>query len=168
MKKLKPTLANNVFLYIDLYALAGTLQMREASLTHQPERNKPPSHAHFTLVCFQFSGRLFAIVFHKSGGRVRPAKFSWKRLISQSFYLLEFLLALFKLLAGLKLQSEILSERNHASIAVSASSEQQPTDSGLGFLVLVLNQRRIAPTRKPFSCNWNLLYSRFCSPGDPL
>src|SRR5580704_17968891 len=119
--------------------------MRKTSLAHQPERNKPPCHAHFTLVGFQFSGRLFAIVFHKSGWRVGPAKFSWKRLISQSLYLLEFLLALFKLLAGLELQSEILSERNNASIAVGATSEQQSTDSGLCFLMLVLNQRRAAP-----------------------
>ena len=61
--------------------------------------------------------------------------------MSQSFYLLEFLLALFKLIAGLKLQSEFLSEWTHASIAVSASPGQQHAVPVLFFLLMVLDSR---------------------------
>src|SRR5580704_14103619 len=53
MKQREPSLADNVFLYIDLYTLAGTLEMRETSLTHQPQRNEPASYAHFMLFSFQ-------------------------------------------------------------------------------------------------------------------
>ncbi len=154
VKKPKAALADNVFLYIDLYALAGTLQMRKSRLAHQPERNKPPRHAYFTLVGFQLCGRLLAILFHKSRGRVRPAKFSWKRFVSESFNLLEFLLALFKLLAGLKLQSEILSKRNHGEYSGhrlfgATAYRSRPTSSWRWSSI----RGEVAPTRKSFSRN---------------
>ena len=120
------------------------------------------------LVGFQLRGRFFSILIHKGRGRVRPAKFPRKRVKAESFYLLEFLLALLKLLAGFKLQSEILSDRTQASIAVSAPTEQQPPNSSLSFLQLGLVPLRVAPARKSLSGNWNLLYSRSCSLGRPL
>src|SRR5580658_676046 len=110
LKQRKAALADNVFLYIDLNALAGALKMGEPGFAHQAQRNKTPRHVQLLLVGFQLRGGFFSILIHKGRWRVRPAKFSWKRLIAESLYLLEFLLALFKLLAGLKLQSEILSE----------------------------------------------------------
>ena len=73
--------------------------------------------------------------------------------MSQSFYLLEFLLALFKLIAGLKLQSEFLSEWTHASIAVSASPGQQRRDPALFILLLVFESPQDQPARKTFSRN---------------
>src|SRR5580698_6954614 len=120
------------------------------------------------LIGFQLRGGFFSILIHKGRGSVRPAKLPRKRVKAESFYLLEFLLALLKLLAGLKLQSEILSEWNHASIAVSGSLEQQPANFSLLLLQFGLVPCGVAPARKSLSGNWNLLYSRSCSLGRPF
>src|SRR5580693_3208420 len=104
MKQLEPSLSDNVFLYIDLYALAGTLEMRESNLTHRPERNEPTSRAHFLLFRFQLCGWFFAMFFHKGSRRVRPAKFPRIRLIAKCLNLFKFLLPLLKLVARFKLQ----------------------------------------------------------------
>jgi hypothetical protein len=60
---------------------------------------------------------------------------------------------LFKLLAGLKLQSEILSEWTQASIAVTACREQQLANPNLSLARSHSETPREETVRKSFSRN---------------
>src|SRR5271165_691922 len=94
LKQGKAPLADNIFLYINLYALPGTLQMRKAGFAHQPEGDEPPRGTYLMLIGFQLGGCLFFILFHKGCRGLRPAKLTRKRFIPKSLNLFESLLPL--------------------------------------------------------------------------
>src|SRR4029077_9223321 len=117
--------------------------MRESRFTHQPIGEDPSGNAHFALVCFQFRPARFAIFANQLPWRVRPAKLAWVGLVPQRLDLLEFLLALFELIARLKLQRKILSEQmdfeyNGAARLGARNTPlyprvRRPRGTGLGF-----------------------------------
>ncbi len=114
LEELEATFAHNILLYVDLDSLARPLQMRKTRLAHQSERNNAPGHAQFSLPCLQLrSGRL-AVFSNQRRWRIRPTKFARKHVEAQRLDLLEFLLALLKLIARLKLQLGIPFRGNAA------------------------------------------------------
>src|SRR5260370_41334301 len=106
MKQLESRFADYIPLYIDLKALTSPLQMRKTRFSHEPRRDDAAGNPHFALVCFQFRPAGLPILLDERGGGIRPAKFAGIRIVSQRLNLFEFLLALFKLVARLKLQRE--------------------------------------------------------------
>src|SRR5438876_11232625 len=105
MEQLKTPIADGVLPDVNLYALAGTLQMRESCLAHQPVRNNASRDTHFSLVSLQIRRGRVLILVSQHGRRICPPKFARKRVQAQRLDLLQLLLTLFKLVARLKLQS---------------------------------------------------------------
>jgi hypothetical protein len=112
MKEFESLFSENIFLYIDLDALPGPLQVRESGFAHKPQGNDPPGDAYSLTVRLQLRTKGVSESFHQCGRRIRPAKFAGIRFMPQRLNLLEFLQALFKLVARLKLQWKILSDSN--------------------------------------------------------
>src|SRR5260370_31737121 len=52
VKQLESLFADNIFLYIDLNALPGSLQVRKASFPHEPERHEAAGDPDLILSCF--------------------------------------------------------------------------------------------------------------------
>ena len=105
LKDLEATLANNIFLYIDLDALPGALQMRETCLAHQPQRNDPSRDTYLVLRIQLWAG-FFPVFLDQGRRRIRPTKLAWIRIESERLNLLELLSSLLKLVARLELQTE--------------------------------------------------------------
>src|SRR2546429_6178749 len=103
LKDLEATLANNIFLYIDLDAVPGALQMRKACLTHQPQRNDPSRDAYLVLRV-QLWASFFPVFLDQGRCRIGPTKLAWVRIESERLNLLELLSSLLKLVARLELQ----------------------------------------------------------------
>src|SRR5206468_3485988 len=110
-KQLETAVADDVLLHIDLQALAGPLQVGKARFAHQPQGDDATGHAHLALLGLQFPARGLTVFIHKRGGSISPAEFPRIRIKTQFLDLLKFLLALFKLVARLKLQRESLHQR---------------------------------------------------------
>src|SRR5690349_8420186 len=106
MKQLESFFADNVFLHVDLDALASALQVRKTRLAHQAKRYDAARDTHFALSRLQFRCGRLGVLLYESSRCIRPAKFSWIWIVPQRLDLLEFLLALLKLVARLKLQRE--------------------------------------------------------------
>jgi hypothetical protein len=112
MKELESLFSHNIFLYIDLNALPGTLQVRKSGFAHEPQGNDPPGDAHLLPVRLQLRPEAAPELLHQRSRRIRPTKFVGIRFMPQRLNLLEFLQALLKLVARLKLQWKFLSASN--------------------------------------------------------
>ena len=82
MEQLESLVSYRVFLYVDLDALPCPLQMGKARLAHQSDGNDAAGDAHFTFACFQLWPGGAAEFVHEGGGRIRPAKFAWIRIVA--------------------------------------------------------------------------------------
>ena len=106
VKQLKSLLPDNVPSHVNLDFLSRSLEMGEPRLAHQSIRDHAPGNPHFALVRFQFRTARLSVLLYQRSRRIRPAKFTGIRIMSQRLDLFEFLVALFKLVARLKLQRE--------------------------------------------------------------
>src|SRR5207245_6415549 len=106
MKQFESPSSDNILLHVDLNALPAALQMREPRLPHQADGYHTPRDPYFALVCIQFRARGLSVLLYQCGRCMGPAKFPRIRVVSQRLDLFKFLLALFKLVARLKLQGE--------------------------------------------------------------
>src|SRR5713226_4177643 len=106
MKQLEALFADNIFPHVNLDSLSRSLEMGESRFAHQSIREKAPGNPHFAPVRFQVRPARFSILLYQCGRRIRPAKFPGIRIVPQRPDLFEFFLALFKLVARLKLQWE--------------------------------------------------------------
>src|SRR5207253_1508458 len=110
MKQLESLFADNVFLYIDLNALARSLQVCKTRFPHKPEGHDAASDPHLALGRLQFHARGLTVLVYQCSGCIRPAEFPWIRIVPQRLDLCKFLLALFKLVARQNCKSKILSK----------------------------------------------------------
>src|SRR5207248_10573977 len=115
LKHLEATLADNILLYIDLDALPSALQMREACLAHEPQRNDPSRNAYLVLRVQLWAG-FFPVFLAQGRRRVGPTKLAWIRIESERLTLLELLSSLLKLVARLELQTENPFRRNRRRV----------------------------------------------------
>src|SRR6266849_3355934 len=106
LKQFKPRLADHVFLYINLNALSGPLQVRKSRLAHQTHRQDSPGEANVPVLSLQIRAGGPVKLRRKVSGSIGPTKFVWIRSQAQRLNLLQFFLTLLKLLARLKFQRE--------------------------------------------------------------
>src|SRR5713226_3621809 len=126
VEELEPVLPHNILFNVNLHALTGAEQVREARFPHEPKRNDAPSDAHFRFSGFELSRGAIAESFHQSGDCVRPTKLVGIGIEAQSLDLLELFLALVKLVARLKLQQKIPFHMEcTASIAARGVTRQE-------------------------------------------
>ncbi len=105
VEQFESLIAQHILARIDLHALPRALQVRETRLTHQAIANNAAGNANLTLLGLQLRrscGRIFLDDRRRSLG---APKLTRKRIDSQCSDLLEFFLALLKLVPRLKFQS---------------------------------------------------------------
>jgi len=92
MKQLESLFADNVFLYIDLNALARPLQVCKNPLSPISRRDtmRPATRTSLLVACNSTPGGLTVLVY-QCGGCIRPAKFPGIRIVPQCLDLFEFL-----------------------------------------------------------------------------
>ena len=107
MKQLESLVAQHIFTRINLHALARALQMRETRLAHQSIADDAPRYAHFALVGLEFRRRCGAEYFSTIVAGVSVQRNSrGNGSIPKRSNLLEFFLALLKLVARLEFQTK--------------------------------------------------------------
>jgi hypothetical protein len=79
--------------------------MCEPGLAHEAHGNQAAGDTNVVAVGLQFACRRLGICMHQLGRSMGPAKFARKWIKAKALNLLELFLALFKLVAGLKLQT---------------------------------------------------------------
>src|SRR5580704_960165 len=105
VKQLESLVTENIFARVNLHTLPRALQMRKARFSHQAIADEAAGNANFALFGLKVRRRCGRIFLNDARRRLRRAKFARKRINSQCSDLLEFFLALLKLVAWLKFQS---------------------------------------------------------------
>ena len=93
--KLKSFFTYGIFLHVNLQALSGLLQVREASFAHEADCHDAPGDAHVDAWILQLFSSLLGIGGENVWNRVGEIVLAGVRLLSEGFNLLELVAAQF-------------------------------------------------------------------------